>query len=67
MKFIKKENATVSPDFVIECSKKFNITPIIMEQIIARGNDTIEKVREYISPSENSFHDPFKLKGMLIQ
>ena len=64
MKFVKKENSQVSPDFVIECSKKFNVTPIIMEQIIARGNDTVEKVREYISPSENSFHDPFKLRGM---
>ena len=64
MKFVKKENSNVSPDFVIECSKKFNVTPIIMEQIIARGNDTVEKIREYLNPSENSFHDPFKLQGM---
>ena len=48
MRFVKKEISSVSPAFVNECSKKFNITPIIMEQIIARGNDTFEKIEEYL-------------------
>ena len=64
MRFVKKEISSVSPAFVNECSKKFNITPIIMEQIIARGNDTFEKIEEYLNPSEKSFRDPFKLSGM---
>jgi single-stranded-DNA-specific exonuclease len=63
MKFIKK-NLNVSKSLVNQYASEFNITPIIMEQIIARGNDSKEKIIEFLNPTKKSFHNPFLLKGM---
>lgn len=63
MKFIKNK-CEVSPEFVCTCAKKFNISPLIMEQIINRGNDDIEKITEFLNPTSRSFHNPFLLSGM---
>ena len=63
MKFIKKEGS-VNRSFLAKCSKQFDITPQIMEQIILRGNNTIEKISEFLKPSMKSLRNPFNLSGM---
>lgn len=64
MKFVKRDSGEVSPEFLAECSRKFDITAVILEQIILRGNDTIEKITEFLNPSQKSFRNAFDLKGM---
>lgn len=63
MKFIKKK-LDIQASLVKKFSEEFDITPVIMEQIIDRGNDTREKIIEFLNPSEKSYHNPFLLKGM---
>lgn len=63
MKFIKK-NLNVSKSLVNQYATEFNISPVIMELIIARGNDSKEKIVEFLNPTKKSFHNPFLLKGM---
>ncbi|MDD3231951.1 MAG: single-stranded-DNA-specific exonuclease RecJ [Clostridia bacterium] len=63
MKFIKK-NSNVCASDVNKFATEFNISPIIIEQIIARGNDSAEKIAEFLNPSQKSYHNPFLLKGM---
>ncbi|MDD4816259.1 MAG: single-stranded-DNA-specific exonuclease RecJ [Clostridia bacterium] len=64
MRFVKRNFSDISPSFVMECAKEFDITPSIMEQIILRGNDTKQKITEFLKPTTNSFHNPFLLCNM---
>ena len=66
MKFIKNnQNVQVVPaDFLTEASQKFDMSPKVMEQIILRGNDTIEKIEAFLNPSRTAFLDAFDLSGM---
>ncbi|MBQ2713889.1 MAG: single-stranded-DNA-specific exonuclease RecJ [Clostridia bacterium] len=66
MKFIKNNQSVqvVPADFLTEASQKFDISPKVMEQIILRGNDTIEKIDAFLHPSESAFLNPFDLNGM---
>lgn len=63
MRFIKKK-LNVCNSLVKQFADEFNISPIIMEQIIARGNDSKEKIIEFLNPTKKSYYDPFLLKGM---
>lgn len=63
MKFIKKK-LNVCNSLVNQFADEFNIARIIMEQIIARGNDSKEKIAEFLNPTQKSYHNPFLLKGM---
>lgn len=47
-----------------EIAKKYNINGIVVDLLFARGYDTKEKIEEFLNPTEELFHDPFKLKGM---
>ena len=66
MRFLKNNltQQVVPADFLAEASQKFDMAPKIMEQIILRGNDTIEKIEHFLSPSTASFLNPFDLMGM---
>lgn len=64
MKFIKYENLDKDSNFIIEMSKKFNISPKIVEIIVNRGYDTEEKIYKYINIDKNDFLNPFDLKNM---
>lgn len=66
MKFIKNNQSVqvVPADFLAEASQKFDISPKVMEQIILRGNDTIEKIEAFLNPGQSEFLDPFDLNGM---
>ena len=63
MKFIKKK-LNVCNSLVNQFADEFNISPIVMEQIIARGNDSKEKIAEFLNPTQKSYYNPFLLKGM---
>ena len=66
MRFIRNSYSKQQPsaNFLAEASQKFDITPKIMEQIILRGNDTIEKIEEFLNPTKASFLNAFDLKNM---
>lgn len=66
MRFKKNnQNAQVVPaDFLAEVSQKFDMSPKVMEQIILRGNDTVEKICAFLNPSKADFLNPFDLSGM---
>lgn len=66
MKFIKNNvlRQEVPADFLAKASQKFDITPKIMQMIIARGNDTIEKIEEFLKPTKASFLNAFDILNM---
>lgn len=47
-----------------EIAKKYNINGMVVDLLFARGYDTEDKIEEFLNPTEELFHDPFKLKGM---
>lgn len=64
MRFEQKKHEGIDNAFVMKSSREFNIHPIVMEQIIARGNNTTEKIAKFLKPTYAEFYDPFLLKGM---
>lgn len=66
MRFLKNNltQQVVPADFLAEASQKFDMSPKIMEQIILRGNDTFEKIEQFLTPSRSAFLNPFDLSGM---
>ena len=66
MKFIKNNPSVqvVPADFLAKACQKFDICDKVMEQIILRGNDTIEKIDAFLNPTESAFLNPFDLNGM---
>lgn len=66
MRFIKNNlsQQVVPADFLAEASQKFDMSPKIMEQIILRGNNSIEKIEQFLNPTLNMFRNPFDLSGM---
>ena len=66
MRFLKSNltQQVVPADFLAEASQKFDVSPKIMEQIILRGNDSIERIEQFLMPSRKAFLNPFDLSGM---
>ena len=66
MLFVKSKQKieNISDENVKNFSQKFNIHPIVMRQIIARGFNTFDTIQEFLYPSKKSFNNPFDLNGM---
>ena len=45
-------------------AKKYNISPMVVDLLSVRGFDTLEKVDNFLNPTEENFYDPFLLKNM---
>ena len=58
----KKEN--LPNDYRGEISKKYNISPMVVDLLVSRGYDSFEKIESFLNPSEELFYDPFLLRGM---
>jgi single-stranded-DNA-specific exonuclease len=41
-----------------------NVRPLIAALLITRGHDTPEKALQFLNPSHDHLHDPYRLKGM---
>lgn len=66
MLFVKSKQKieNISDENIKNFSQKFNIHPIVMKQIIARGFNTFDTIQEFLYPSKKSFNNPFDLNGM---
>jgi len=51
-------------NLIKEVGEKYNISPIVCELLIKRGYDDLEKIENFLKPSEKLFYDPFLLKDM---
>ena len=45
-------------------AKKYNISPMVVDLLSVRGFDTVDKVDNFLNPTEENFYDPFLLKNM---
>lgn len=64
MKFKKKEIKIKNKDFVQQMCEKFQVSPIIMELLFARGYTTESALRSFLQPSITQLYNPFLLKNM---
>ena len=60
----KQREENISEEIVLNYSKKFDIHPIVMKQILARGYKSEEDIEEFLNPSEKSFNNPYDLNNM---
>ena len=67
MLFVKSKKIieNIEPQKIEEFAKSFNIHPIVVERIMSRGYESYEQFQEFLYPSENSYHNPFLLNGMI--
>ncbi|MCL0329942.1 single-stranded-DNA-specific exonuclease RecJ [Apilactobacillus xinyiensis] len=47
-----------------EMAHNLNINPLIVSIMFQRGYDTLDKIKSFLNPDINSFHDPFELHDM---
>ena len=45
-------------------SKKYNISSMVVNLLKTRGFDTLEKVENFLNPTDENFYDPFLLRDM---
>lgn len=64
MNLIKYYNVSANSTLILEYAKKFNVDPKVMEIIFSKGYTTPEKISAFLTPTKQSFVDPFKLSGM---
>ena len=54
----------INNERVEELKGNLNISTLVATLLVNRGIDSVEAAREFLTPQEQSFHDPFLLKDM---
>jgi len=63
----KIDFATIYPNYEQtkqEIIKKYNLSPMVVDLLFARGYTDTNKIEKFLNPSEDSFYDPYLLHDM---
>ena len=64
MKQQKYYNHNFDVGLISDMSTKLSLHEKVVEVLFSRGYTTEDSILNFLSPSENNFHDPFLLNGM---
>lgn len=63
-KYEWKKHDLPATENVKELATEFGISSLVAEILVARGQDTVEKVKRFLEPTSESFYDPYQLFDM---
>ena len=58
MQYISTLDQNVNKESVVEMSKIFNLDEHLVHLLYSRGIDTQEKMKKFLNPGIQDFHDP---------
>ena len=64
MNLFLSERKKFSSDEVAKISKKFNLSPIVVELLFSRDYTTEEQISKFLNPKIEDLYDPYLLKDM---
>ena len=64
MNLIKYYNDSANSTLILKYANQFNVDPKVMEIILSKGYTTENEIQKFLTPTEQSFVDPFLLSGM---
>ena len=47
-----------------EIATELGLSPLVTEILVARGQDTVAKIKRFLEPTSESFYDPYQLFDM---
>jgi len=63
-KFTKRNTNNFDKTKIKELASNINCSEKLVELLLARGIDTVERIDDFLNPNSSHFSDPFLLKGM---